>query len=34
MLTSKRRAELRSEANTLETTLLVGKGGVTDSVLA
>ena len=34
MLTSKRRAELRSEANTLETTLMVGKGGVTDSVLA
>lgn len=34
MLTSKRRADLRSEANTLETTLMVGKGGVTDSVLA
>ena len=34
MLTSKRRAELRSEANTLETTLMVGKGGVTDSVIA
>ena len=34
MLTSKRRAELRSEANTLATTLMVGKGGVTDSVIA
>ena len=34
MLTSKHRAELRSEANTLETTLMVGKGGVTDSVIA
>ena len=29
MLTSKQRAELRAEANTLETTLMVGKGGVT-----
>lgn len=34
MLTSKQRAELRSEANTLETTLMVGKGGVTQQVLA
>lgn len=34
MLTSKQRAELRSEANTLETTLIVGKGGVTEQVLA
>lgn len=34
MLTSKQRANLRSEANTLETTLMVGKGGVTESVLA
>ncbi len=33
MLTSKHRAELRSEANTLETTLMVGKEGVTDSVI-
>ena len=33
MLTSKQRAELRAEANTLETTLMVGKGGVTESVL-
>lgn len=34
MLTSKQRAELRSEANTLETTLMVGKGGITEQVLA
>ncbi|MBE6985073.1 MAG: YhbY family RNA-binding protein [Ruminococcaceae bacterium] len=34
MLTSKQRAQLRSEANTLETTLMVGKGGVTENVLA
>ncbi len=34
MLTSKQRAELRSEANTLETTLMVGKGGVTESIVA
>ena len=34
MLTSKERAELRSKANTLETTLMVGKGGVTDAVVA
>ena len=33
MLTSKQRAELRSEANTLETTLMVGKGGVTENVI-
>lgn len=33
MITSKQRAELRSEANTLETTLMVGKGGVTENVL-
>lgn len=33
MLTSKERAVLRAEANTLETTLMVGKGGVTQSVL-
>lgn len=33
MLTSKQRAELRSEANTLETTLMVGKEGVTESVV-
>ena len=34
MLTSKARAELRAQANTLETTLMVGKGGVTDAVIA
>lgn len=34
MLTSKQRAELRSEANTLETTLMVGKGGITEAVVA
>lgn len=34
MLTSKERAELRSQANTLETTLMVGKGGVTEGVIA
>ena len=34
MLTSKERAELRSQANTLETTLMVGKSGVTDAVIA
>ena len=34
MLTSKERAELRSQANTLDTTLMVGKGGVTEAVIA
>ena len=34
MLTSKERAELRGQANTLETTLMVGKGGVTEAVIA
>ena len=34
MLTSKERAELRSQATTLDTTLMVGKGGVTESVIA
>ena len=34
MLTSKERAELRARANTLETTLMVGKGGVTEAVIA
>ncbi len=34
MLTSKQRAEYRAQANTLETTLMVGKDGVTESVLA
>ena len=34
MLTSKERAQLRSQANALETTLMVGKDGVTDAVIA
>ena len=34
MLTSKERAELRARANSLDTTLMVGKGGVTDAVIA
>lgn len=34
MLTSKERAELRAQANTLETTLMVGKDGVTEAVIA
>ena len=34
MLTSKERAELRSQATTLDTTLMVGKGGVTDALIA
>lgn len=34
MLTSKQRAELRAQANSLETTLMVGKDGVTENVVA
>ncbi len=34
MLTSKQRAELRAQANPLETTLMVGKEGVTEAVAA
>ena len=34
MLTSKERAELRSQANTLDTTLIVGKSGITDTLIA
>lgn len=34
MLTSKERAALRSQANALETTLMVGKSGITDAVIA
>ena len=34
MLTSKERADLRAQANTLETTLMVGKDGVTEAVIA
>ena len=34
MLTSKERAELRAQANSLDTTLMVGKSGVTEAVVA
>lgn len=34
MLTSKQRAEFRAQANGLEVTLMVGKGGVSEQVLA
>ena len=34
MLTSKERAELRAQANSLDTTLIVGKGGVTEALVA
>ena len=34
MLTSKQRSELRSQANTLEVTLMVGKGGVSESLIS
>ena len=34
MLTSKERAELRSQATTIDTTLMVGKGGITDALIA
>ena len=34
MLSSKPRADLRAQSNDLDTTLMVGKGGVTDSVIA
>ena len=34
MLTSKERAELRAQANSLETTLIVGKDGITENVIA
>ena len=33
MLTSKERAELRAQANSIDTTLIVGKEGVTDTVI-
>ncbi len=34
MLTSKQRSEFRAQANGLETTLMVGKGGVSEQVIA
>ena len=34
MLTSKERAELRAQANSIDTTLIVGKEGVTETVIA
>ena len=34
MLTSKERAELRAKANALDTTLMVGKSGITDSLIS
>ncbi len=34
MLTSKERAALRAQANGIETILLIGKGGITDTVIA
>ena len=34
MLTSKQRSDFRAQANGLEVTLMVCKGGVSDSVIA
>ena len=34
MLTSKERAQLRAQANAIDTTLMVGKSGVTEAVVA
>ena len=34
MLTSKERAQQRAQANTLDTTLIVGKSGITDALIA
>ncbi len=34
MLTSKERAELRAQANGIETTLIVGKGGIGETLIA
>ena len=34
MLTSKERAELRAKGNTIDTTLIVGKGGISETLIA
>lgn len=34
MLTSKERAQLRAQANGIDTTLIVGKGGISDALIA
>ena len=34
MLTSKERAQLRAQATTLDTTLMVGKNGITETLVA
>ena len=34
MLSSKERAELRAKANGIDTTLIVGKGGISDTLIA
>ena len=34
MMTSKERAELRAQANPLDVTLIGGKGGISDTLLA
>ena len=34
MLTSKERSELRAQANSLDTTLMVGKSGITEALIA
>ena len=34
MLTSKQRAQLRAQSNPLETTLMIGKEGITEGLIA
>ena len=34
MLTSKQRSELRAQSNGLDTTLIIGKDGVTENTIA